>query len=303
MRQHGLHRHAHSHLLLLLGACLAAAPVEAQGSPRKGAAKGASSKPVAPSAAADPVVAVVAVVAEAEPAVTTAAMLAGVVEDSVGTPILDAEIAILGTTLRTRSGTGGIWRLSGVLPGPVLISARRMGYHAQTLTVHMKEGESRALDLTLLHVEQKPFVLPERVVFAPQKSFRSVFHQGFYARKLSYPGGTYFAREEIMQLQPSYTSDVFRQTPGLFQSRDRRGQTQWVMRGVSSSQACPIRFFIDGMNVPLNGMSIDELVQPNDIEGIEIYKGLSTVPAEFSGRSLQDDSRCGVVAIWTRVTR
>lgn len=35
---------------------------------------------------------------------------------------------------------------------------------------------------------------------------------------------------------------------------------------------------------------------PGLVEGIEIYRGLSTVPAQF----LNSDAKCGVVAIWTR---
>jgi outer membrane cobalamin receptor len=38
------------------------------------------------------------------------------------------------------------------------------------------------------------------------------------------------------------------------------------------------------------------LVHPGDVEGIEIYSGPATTPAEFSGST----ARCGVIAIWTR---
>ncbi len=293
---------------IVAAALLAAGTAQAQGTTRKAAARKAVSKPTAaaevPPAVPTSLPTVATAAAEdAEPAARQVAMLAGVVEDSIGTPIMDAEIAVIGTALRTRSGSGGTWRLSGVEPGPVLVSARRVGYLPQTLTVHLKEGETRALDLTLNEVMARPYVLPDVMVFTPPRTFRSVFHQGFYSRKLSYPGGTFFTREDLMAFKPQFTSDVFRSTPGFYQYRDRRGQSQWVMRGATTSSNCPIRFFIDGTNIPLNGMSIDELVQPSDIEGIEIYRGASTVPAEFSGRSIQDDSRCGVVAVWTRVTR
>jgi hypothetical protein len=257
----------------------------------------------APAAAAPTPVTPAAPPPEPEPPPPQLAMLSGVIEDSTGMPLVEAEIAVLGTSLRTRSGTGGTWRIGGVQPGPVLLSARRVGYQPQTLTLQVKDGESKALDLMMHPMEQSPFVLPEAVIIAPPRPLRSVFHQAFYQRKNSYPGGTFYTREDILLFKAQQTSDLFRQTPGFFQTRDRRGQTQWVVRGVSSASNCPIRFFIDGVNVPLNGMSIDELVQPSDIEGMEIYKGVSTVPAEFSGRSTQDDSRCGVVAVWTRVTR
>ena len=41
---------------------------------------------------------------------------------------------------------------------------------------------------------------------------------------------------------------------------------------------------------------IDEVISPGSVEGIEVYRGLSTVPAEF----LNPDAECGVIAIWTR---
>jgi hypothetical protein len=52
--------------------------------------------------------------------------------------------------------------------------------------------------------------------------------------------------------------------------------------------------WIDGQRAP--GIEIDEL-PVNDIEGIELYRGASTTPAQFwqgSGPS------CGTVVIWTR---
>ena len=289
--------------LLLAIASIAATEARAQGVKKTPA----RAVPVKASRSAPVVVAPTALTVE-EPAVVVppepqVAMLAGVVEDSVGTPIIDAEIAILGTSLRTRSGLGGTWRIAGVAPGPIMLSARRVGFQPFAQTMHLRDGETRAIDLTMAELAEKPFELPPTYIIAPRLPYRSVFQQGFFARKSNYPGGTFFTRDDILLMRPVYTSDVFRTTPGFYQYRDRRGQTQWIIRGASTTQNCPIRFFIDGMNVPLNGMSIDELVQPSDIEGIEIYKGVSTVPAEYSGKSMQDDSRCGVVAVWTRVNR
>jgi len=45
--------------------------------------------------------------------------------------------------------------------------------------------------------------------------------------------------------------------------------------------------------------SIDQIVQPNDIAGIEVYRSGSQVPVKFGGTSIE--TLCGVIAIWTRV--
>jgi hypothetical protein len=67
-------------------------------------------------------------------------------------------------------------------------------------------------------------------------------------------------------------------------------------------------FFVDGMLVsqPSNGgpwrggsrtdQAIDDYVHPNEVEGIEIYRGESDTPAEFITRWVG----CGTVVIWTR---
>jgi hypothetical protein len=62
---------------------------------------------------------------------------------------------------------------------------------------------------------------------------------------------------------------------------------------------CPVQIWVDGMlttraageNVPL-----DDLASPGILEGIEIYRGLATIPPEF----VSPGARCGVIAIWTR---
>lgn len=229
-------------------------------------------------------------------------VVSGVIEDSVGNPIVGADIYIPNLPQRTRSGAGGTYRLPGLPGGPVMIVARRIGYIPTTVTVHLRPGKSHDLDLTLSEIQARGFELPIVTVVAGPGTIRSVFQAGFFLRRATYPGGTFFDRDYIVAMNPLYLSDVFRTTTGMQQVRDRRGNSQWITR-VNSTTNCPVRFFIDGISVPLNGMSIDELVRPIEVEGIEIYRGVATVPAEFSGKSVQDDSRCGVVAIWTRVTR
>ena len=290
----------------------------AQGKPRSSAPAPASSAPKPKSSTAGPGSTTPAqppavqpraagVPAATEPAdapepVVLASSVSGVVEDSVGNPIVGAEIYVTNHPHQTRSGAGGTFRLPGLPSGPLMITARRIGFHPSTVTVHVRPGQSHDLDLTLAVVQARTFELAAVTIIASQTPVRSVFQAGFFLRKATYPGGTFFDREYILAMNPMYLSDVFRTANGMQQVRDRRGQSQWMTR-VNSTGACPVRFFIDGNGVAMNGMSIDDLVRPSEVEGIEIYRGVSTVPAEFSGKSVQDDSRCGVVAIWTRVTR
>jgi hypothetical protein len=75
----------------------------------------------------------------------------------------------------------------------------------------------------------------------------------------------------------------------------------------SSGRGCPVQVFVDGLLMTASvmdasgatenaGAAIDDFVSPLSVEGIEVYRGLSTVPPEF----LTPEADCGVVAIWTR---
>ena len=44
------------------------------------------------------------------------------------------------------------------------------------------------------------------------------------------------------------------------------------------------------------GFTVDDAVSSGSLLGIEVYRGLSTVPAEF----MTPRARCGVVVLWTR---
>jgi hypothetical protein len=48
------------------------------------------------------------------------------------------------------------------------------------------------------------------------------------------------------------------------------------------------------------GFSVDEIT-PNEIHGIEVYSGPSTMPREFA--TLRPDGYCGLVMIWTRADK
>jgi hypothetical protein len=60
---------------------------------------------------------------------------------------------------------------------------------------------------------------------------------------------------------------------------------------------CRLRFMVDGAVVTLSGHErIDDIVMASQVGGVEVYQTPSDLPAEYSGHN----SRCGVVAIWTR---
>jgi hypothetical protein len=73
-----------------------------------------------------------------------------------------------------------------------------------------------------------------------------------------------------------------------------------MTRALPSGGPCPVQVFLDGnqatRDVPGGDVDIDELASPLDVEAIEVFRGLGSIPPEF----LTPEARCGVIAIWTK---
>lgn len=115
--------------------------------------------------------------------------------------------------------------------------------------------------------------------------------------------GWFITAAEIQQRNPSRVTDLFTAIPGLDLISSGQGFQRVISfhRNNANPLGCPAQIYLDGQLVtkPLPqgpGFTVDDLVIPGDLEGVEIYHGLSSVPAEF----INPNSRCGVVVLWTK---
>jgi hypothetical protein len=51
------------------------------------------------------------------------------------------------------------------------------------------------------------------------------------------------------------------------------------------------------MKVMQGADDLDNLVRPNEVQGVEVYNSTAGVPAEYGGAAGGD---CGVVLVWTK---
>lgn len=114
----------------------------------------------------------------------------------------------------------------------------------------------------------------------------------FYDRVEENRAGRFITRDRLEQRGAQRTSDLLRTMAGMRIVSTRRG-TALRTRG-----GCEPMIFVDGMYVPLNGMSLDDMVQPQDLEGVEIYSGPSSLPPSFV--RIRAPS-CGAVLFWTKI--
>lgn len=217
--------------------------------------------------------------------------LRGIVTDSAGTPIRDADIGIVALRKLTRTDDQGRFAFNSLRRGDIEVSVRRLGYHPQTAHVLITAGTIDALRVTLL----PRAALLSSVEVAVTEERRREGIEDFHRRRIR-GIGTYITREQIAARHSGTTSDVLRTTPGLRVVRLRGGGrgVRFETRSITRRDCMPM-IWIDGQKAP--GLEVDDITF-TDIEGIELYNGPSTTPMQFSQGS--STSTCGTIVIWTR---
>lgn len=228
-----------------------------------------------------------------------------VIDESTAQPIPDVHVEFVDGRTRTAksavSDAEGNFLLSGVPSGFFRLRAARIGY-ARAVTPYWRIEPGEILTVTIrLH--------PDAVLLAPleitaRARSRSPVLSNFYQRLERRVGGVFITREEIERSNAGLVTDLLRMVPGV-EIDGGGGQHDRVVTMVraipvtSFANGCPVQIYLDGILATRGAtdrVSLDELATPNVLEGIEVFRGLATVPPEF----LSPEARCGVIALWTR---
>jgi len=230
-----------------------------------------------------------------------------VLDDSTGQPIPGARLMLLNRYGKTsgyqEADSLGRFRFGSRENGRYRLDVRAVGYRPalQTVLWMMEDRNFAGLEVRLTpHVA---LLAPVEVVAMGTPSRSPVLANMEWRKRHGF--GLRISREQIEARNPLNVTDVLQETPGVRVDRQGSGSSRRVIHlgpplpGPGGGD-CPVQIFLDGMlatrNVAGGDVTVDELVEPADVEAIEIFKGLATVPAEF----LNPQSRCGVIAIWTK---
>jgi len=230
-----------------------------------------------------------------------------VVDDLTEVPLGQAQVSLLardGALLaRTETDQAGTFAFEVQRVNAVRIQVRRLSYRANTTPLlHFDERRFFQLEIRL---DPDAILLAPLEVIAWSEVPENALHAGFRQRLVS-GLGTYITREDVERRRPFLVTDMLRGVPGLVVIGSGTGSRPVVQMARSPGASCATQIFVDGflMNrrlvgrpgMPAADFRIDDVVSPASVEGIEIYRGVSTVPPEF----LNPDAECGVIAIWTR---
>jgi hypothetical protein len=212
----------------------------------------------------------------------------GLVRDSTGIPVVGAQITVGGSTMVAETDDGGRFVLAKAAPGETSIRIRRIGYRPDTVRVNVLAGETMPLSIVLARVavELDPLVVYGRKNVTGRLA-------GFYER-LGRGMGHFLTREQIEKRNPMNMTDLFRMIPGARVETRGLGTQAVRFRGARNAPLV----WLDGTPLYAGEFDLDS-VDPRTFEGIEIYSGPASVPAEFLGNRMMS-STGGTIILWSR---
>jgi hypothetical protein len=202
--------------------------------------------------------------------------------------LLDDDSARVVATAATDSV--GYFLVAAEAAGAYRLRAQRIGYPTTTSTpLRVSTGDTLEVEFRV----SAAAVLLDPVVVTARRRPPPPIIVDFYERAQRSIFGTFITRAEVEELHPIRTTDLLRRIPGVqVVPLYLGGGSAVLMRG-----GCRPRVVVDGVRVR-DVRSIDDLVQPLELEGLEVYRSSSQVPVQYGGLGVPGE--CGAVIIWTR---
>jgi hypothetical protein len=243
------------------------------------------------------------VVAAQQPAAKPApvrGILDGVVTDTSLVPLGNAEVLVVGSSLRLATGASGRFRFVDVPPGQWVVMVRHVGYEPMTIVVDVNGADTLRLSFALEHTAT---TLGTVTVAAKGGSPRMAEFDERRKNGL----GQFLTQDDIAKHNALRATELIRtiSSVNVRGTAPKGGNPAWVAYSYrpggsgggrrSGGLLCEFQVVVDDIPMPA-GYNLDDLPGPKDIAGIEVYSGPATIPLQFKGF----DRSCGVILVWTK---
>lgn len=211
-------------------------------------------------------------------------------------PLANARVWLDGSDATATTNDRGEFALGGLPSGSQTLIARALGFLPERTTVHLLTGHAPnevVVRLTSLkRLIDTVRVTATRVYTSDANGFESRRRAG---------QGHYIDRAQIERQQATAASDLLRMIPrvevlasgvGFF------GHVVAFRKPFAFEGYCRPDLYVDGYLFPAGDMEIDDVVNPADIQGIEVYTKPESAPVQFTNNM----SGCGSIVVWTRTT-
>ena len=185
----------------------------------------------------------------------------------------------------------GTFQVATILikPGSNVVTFRRLGYRQVAKLLWIAGDQS---DVGIQVTLESLAVRLATIVVAVEPGARGKL-RGFYERRRTQIG-EFLGPAEIERRRQNAVSDILATMPGILVNPGggiRFARKRPRCRG--------LQFYLDGLLLRSPddlGLSIDQIVNHEDIVAIEVYSGPARVPLQYSATN----SDCGVILFWTR---
>lgn len=241
------------------------------------------------------------------------AVVGTVVDAGSGQAVPAADVALRdgggSVVVVTVSEDDGSFRIHPPGPGEYTLEVSRIGFETLSgdLAFESEGSMTLRIGLRLRPVEVEGLSAEARA--RPRNTEMSF--AGFEARR-KMGKGTFFDEADIVRRKPSRLTDLVSRAPGLTVMRDGGRPVDVIMLrnqgGFRGSRPCFPEIWLDGLRIREGGYDVspgrsnpagsflNDVIPPEQVAGIEVYAGISQIPAQFN----RSTAMCGVVVLWSR---
>lgn len=241
-----------------------------------------------------------------QPAPPPQLTLGGTIADAQSGEPVDGVLIWLNGGVVGETGEDGSFRASvtEVFWGANELELSRIGYLHQSLRFWVVEPEAEMV-FEQFALQSLPILLPEVVVLGERTVYASPRLAGFY-RRLRGGFGHFITKQDVEAMNATYLSDVLRMVPGLMVGASGRLGAVSVQIARGGGRCANPAIFLDGHRIDdvVLDLDLDAWVHPEEILGVEVYRGPSEIPPEFNragtgGGEMLFGTGCGAILIWT----
>lgn len=213
------------------------------------------------------------------------ARVSGVVRLPGGAPIAGARVRVAEADRETVSDETGHYALADLPAGSFSLEARAIGFVPITRAVTLSATQPLTFDIR--------FDSAARILETVEVRGTVVFDRGLQefeaAKKRGF--GYFLGPEQIERRNVFDSAELLRMVPGMQVVPSGFGRS----RVVSTRGGCSPTIVVDGMRFSDPETTLDEVVRPDDIGAIAVYRSAAETPAEYQG-----SGGCGAIVVWTK---
>ncbi|MEP6692160.1 MAG: carboxypeptidase-like regulatory domain-containing protein [Gemmatimonadaceae bacterium] len=223
-----------------------------------------------------------------------------VAEDSGGAPVPLVEMTLVGGeesgSRHVLTDSAGAYVIVAPRPGRYSLFARRIGYLPAMVKYELGDGADTIADVRLKRRVQA--LAPVTTVGV--KDRENPLMEGFEHRR-AVGLGIFLTRAQLEQRGSPGIGELVRYNPRPQFMGKGNARSAGMLRTGGVSSCYPV-VFIDGVKVSESESTeremrdIYQMFEGRSFEAAEIYRGISELPAAFSG----PDVKCGAIVVWTR---